>query len=237
MKTLGVIGGAGPMATAYFMEQIISMTKAATDQDHIRILVDNNPSIPDRTKYILNNNAPNPGPVFLSMGQGLVDSGASVLAIPCITASYFIPELEERLGVKIVDAIGGTIDFLHNKDIDTVGLMATDGTVKTGLFQSRLQAAGIKVILPDAGDQKIVMETIYDRVKAGLPVNPSKLQRVRNNLALYGAKVSILGCTELSVAAMDNPSALGLDHGFLDAMKIMAASAITECGAALKEDL
>ncbi len=198
--------------------------------------MDNNPAIPDRTKYILNNKAEDPAPVFLSMGQGLLAAGAEVLAIPCITASYFIPDLEARLGVKIVDAIGGTIDYLKYKDIDTVGLMATDGTVKTGLFQSRLQKAGIKVVLPDAGDQKIVMETIYDRVKAGLPVNTGKLQRVRNNLALYGAKVSILGCTELSVAAMDNPSALGLDHGFLDAMKIMAACSITECGAALKED-
>ncbi len=235
MKTLGILGGVGPMATAYFMQQIISMTAASTDQEHIRILVDNNPAVPDRTRYILDHRTENPAPVFLQMGQGLVASGAQVLAIPCITASYFIPELEQELGVKIVDAIGGTIHYLKDKDIDTVGLMATDGTVTTGLFQQRLEAAGIKVILPDAADQPVVMEAIYDRVKAGKPVNIGKLQRVRNNLALYGAKVSLLGCTELSVAAMDNPSALGLQHGFLDVMRILSAESIVECGGRLKE--
>ena len=90
MKTLGVIGGAGPMATAYFMQQVIGLTDAATDQEHIRILVDNNPLIPDRTSYILDNTKDNPEPVFVEMGEKLVAAGAEVLAIPCITASYFI---------------------------------------------------------------------------------------------------------------------------------------------------
>ncbi len=235
MKTLGIIGGVGPMATAYFMQQIISMTAATTDQEHIHMLVDNNPAVPDRTKYILDHKADNPAPVFLHMGQQLVAAKAQVLAIPCITASYFIPELEQELGVKIVDAIGGTIHYLKDKDIDTVGLMATDGTITTGIFQQRLEACGIKVILPDVTDQSVVMEAIYDRVKAGKPVNTGKLQRVRNNLALYGAKLSLLGCTELSVAAMDNPSALGFDHGFLDVMRILSADSIVECGGRLKE--
>ena len=237
MKTLGIIGGAGPMATAYFMEQIISMTKADKDQEHIHMLVDNNPRIPDRTKYILDNSAENPEPVFRAMGENLKANGASVFAIPCITASYFIPELEKDLNIKIVDIIGEVIKYLRQKDIDCVGLMATDGTVSTGIFQTRLEEAGIKVILPDKSDQALIMDTIYGRVKAGLSVNPNQLQRVRDNLALYGAKLSILGCTELSVASMDDPENLGLKNGFLDAMKILAAASILECGAALKEEL
>ena len=234
MKTLGVIGGAGPMATAYFMQQVIGLTDAATDQEHIRILVDNNPLIPDRTSYILDNTKDNPEPVFVEMGEKLVAAGAEVLAIPCITASYFIPRIEERLGVKVVDTLAETAATLSEMGIDAVGLMATDGTIKTGIFQKILERSGIRVFLPDEENQAIVMEAIYDCVKAGKRVDVNKLYHVKDSLVRQGAKLCILGCTELSVAAMDMAPSFDMDHGFIDAMEILAKSSIAECGCKVK---
>lgn len=234
MKTLGVIGGAGPMATAYFMQQVIGLTDAATDQEHIRILVDNNPLIPDRTSYILDNTKDNPEPVFVEMGEKLVAAGAKVLAIPCITATYFIPTLREELGVEIIDATAETSRYLASKGINAVGLMATDGTITTGLFQKALESEGISVVLPTKENQAKVMSAIYDSVKAGKAVDVEELYSVRDSLMKSGAEKVILGCTELSVAAMDMAPDFDWKHGFIDAMEILAKSSIIECGGKVK---
>ena len=52
-KTIGILGGMGPAATADLMMKIIEMTDAKSDQEHIHIIVDNNTNIPDRTAAIL----------------------------------------------------------------------------------------------------------------------------------------------------------------------------------------
>ena len=105
MRTLGVLGGLGPMATAYFLQLLTQMTDAATDQEHMEILLYNKPSIPDRTGYITGKRKRSPVGDMVGVGKKLKEMGADILAIPCITAHFFHQELEKEIGLPIIHAI------------------------------------------------------------------------------------------------------------------------------------
>ena len=231
MKKLGVIGGLGPMATAFFMQMVIEMTDADKDQDHIEMLIHNCPSIPDRTSYILGKSVDNPGRPMATIGKRLAECGADVIAIPCITANYFFRELSEEIPIPIIDIIEETAGDLAERNIKEVGLMATDGTVKSGLFQKTLQLAGIDVILPGEEGQRDVMHLIYQNVKATCPVEMERFMRVSEELKEKGARVILLGCTELSMIRRDEK----IGSGYLDAMQVLAKRSVEICGALKKE--
>jgi len=191
-KTLGVIGGLGPMATAFFMQMVIEMTKAETDQEHIEMLIYNCPMVPDRTGYILGESSDSPLPKMVEMGQMLSRNGAEVLAIPCITANYFYKEMTEQIPAPMIDIIAETTRHLVENGVHTVGLMATDGTLKSGLFQAALEQAGIEVVLPSPKCQEDVMHLIYKNVKSNKPAEMDRFERVSAELRENGAQVIIL---------------------------------------------
>lgn len=231
MKKLGVIGGLGPMATAFFMQMVIEMTDAAVDQEHIEMYIHNCPSIPDRTGYILGKSSENPCRPMSEVGKNLATNGAEVIAIPCVTANYFYRELSEAIPVPIINIIEETGAYLSARGIKSVGLMATDGTVSSRLFQGILETAGIHVILPDEDGQKDVMHLIYENVKASKPVELNRFERVSEELRTKGAEVLILGCTELSMIRRDYK----IGAGYLDVMQLLAKCAVERCGT-LKEE-
>lgn len=228
-KKLGVIGGMGPLATALFMEQVIEMTAAAGDGDHIPMDIINMPGIPDRTDYILGRSKQSPIAEIKRIKAELESKGAEVLAMPCNTAFCFYEELVKE-GLPIIHAIEETALCLQEAGVDCVGILATDGTVKTGLFQDGLAAAGIATVIPDEVHQSLVMRMIYEDVKAGKPVSEEALKAVEKHLKENGAQVLVLGCTELSVAKRNGMA----QAGYLDTLEVMARKAVLECGA-LKE--
>ncbi len=225
MKTLGIIGGMGPMATAYFMTLITAMTDAATDQEHIRMLISSTPSIPDRTSYILNRNAQNPVPDIVREGCLLRVAGAQLLAMPCITAHYFHDELEEKIALPIIHGIRETALYLQERQIRTVGLMATDGTIQSHVFGNILARYGIQCIAPDDKHQSLVMRLIYEDVKAGRKIDPEDFSSVTEALKKDGAEVVLLGCTELSVIKRDFP----MPERILDVLEILSRRCVMEC--------
>lgn len=231
MHTLGVIGGLGPMATAFFMQMVVEMTEAAADQEHIEMIIYNCPSIPDRTSYIVGKSNENPEKSMADIGKKLADSGAEVLAIPCITAHYFYEELSGEIPVPIIHLIEETVKYLEEQKINVVGLMATDGTVKSGLFQKALQAKGIKVVLPQEESQKDVMHLIYQNVKAAKPIEMNRFEQVSAELRENGSQVILLGCTELSMIRRDEQ----IGSGYLDVMQVLAKCAVERCGILKKE--
>lgn len=231
MKKLGVIGGLGPMATAYFLQLLVQMSDAKTDQEHIEVLLHSMPQIPDRTGYILDTSRENPLPAMIGVGQGLAAQGAEVIAIPCITAHYFERQLEEGIGIPLLNAIEETVRFLKNAGTVRVGLMATDGTVQSRLFQDALGKAGISCVLPAQEGQRQVMHLIYDDVKAGKPAEMSLFQDTARGLFREGAQVILLGCTELSLIKRD----CRLEPGFLDVMEVLSRKAVLTCGRLKKE--
>ena len=230
-KLLGVIGGLGPMATAYFMELVTDMTDAETDQEHLQMLIYSAPSIPDRTRYILDNTSENPLPEMLRIGNVLAQQGAQRIAIPCVTAHYFFEELESGIPVPVINGVRETAQHLKNHGITKVGIMATDGTVKSRVFHRELEKQGIEAVVPSQDRQADVMRLIFDDIKAGKPVDMAKFANVAKELRSNGAQAIILGCTELSLIKRDH----AIGPGFLDAMEILAQQAILQCGKPLKE--
>ena len=226
MKTLGIIGGLGPMATAYFMQLVIEMTEAATDQEHIPMIIYNCPQIPDRTKYMLGLSEENPAPFIAECGRKLEADGADIAAIPCITAHAMHEQIQDEVKIPIIHAIKEVVKYLRERGISKVALEATDGTVQVGVFQKELESAQIEVILPSEKSQAKVMSIIYDNVKAGIPVNMQAFEEVENELLGNGAEMIILGCTELSMVKRDYK----LRHCYLDAMEVLARAAVKECG-------
>lgn len=226
MKTLGVIGGLGPMATAYFMQLVIEMTKAQTDQEHIPMIIYNMPQIPDRTKYLLGLSDKNPIPAIVDCGRKLEEAGAENIVIPCITAHALHEKIQGNLKVPVIHIIKETAAYLKERGIRKVGLEATDGTVTTGVFQKELEQQGIEVVLPTKENQQRVMDLIYKNVKASVPVDMDSFLTVEAQLKADGADMIILGCTELSMIKRDYP----IHSCYLDALEVLARKAVMECG-------
>ena len=229
---LGVIGGLGPMATAYYMELMIRMTDAKRDQDHPEVIIMNVPSIPDRTAFILGKSQANPCGPMVELGRQLKGLGCSVVATPCVTAHYFHETLQEQIGLPVIHVIRRTAELLRQAGIRRVGLMATDGTVCSGIFQRQVEEQGMELVLPTEAGQKGVMTLIYDQVKAGIQPDMDLFAAIRDDLRCSGAEVIVLGCTELSLLK----KAQDLGDGILDALEVLAKESVLACGKAVKPE-
>lgn len=232
MKTLGVIGGLGPMATAYFLELVIRMTDASCDQEHIPMIIYSRPDTPDRTRYILGLSHEDPQRLMVETGRALVRQGAERLALPCITAHYFHAYLEAQIGKPLLNLVEETAAHLKQFGCRRIGVMATDGTVRAALFQRKLARQGMEAVLPGPAGQEKVMRLIYQNVKAGKPIEIDLFRQVEQELKEAGAQVIVLGCTELSMIK----KAFSPGPGFLDAMEVLAMRAVQECEAPLKSE-
>lgn len=229
---LGVIGGLGPIATAHFMELVIAMTDAKTDQENAHMIVYNFPSIPDRTGYILGSNLKSPLPGLKSVGQALVRQKVSCIAIPCVTAHYFHKELQSTIPVPILNGVVETVKLLKEQGIKKVGIMATDGTIRSQLLARELDLAGILPVIPSPERQADVMHLIYENVKAGKSAEMDRFRKVQQELTDCGAEVIILGCTELSIIKRDE----AIGPGFLDVMEVLARESVLRCGKKLRPE-
>ena len=219
------------MATALFMKMIIEMTDAGNDQEHIEMVIYNCPQIPDRTKYILGQSTQNPAPKLIELGKKLEEEEVRLIAVPCITANYFYAELTSQIMVPVIDIIAEVCSYLAERDIHCAGLMATSGTVASGLFQKAFEASGCTLILPEEADQEDVMHVIYENVKASRPVEMDRFHRVAAHLKSAGAEVILLGCTELSVVGENHR----IGNGCLDIMRLMAKCVVERCGKLKRE--
>ena len=232
MKRLGVIGGLGPSATAYYFELIIKMTDVCCDQEHLDMVIYNCPSIPDRTSYILHKSEESPVEKMVEIGQKLHNEQVDYIGIPCITAHYFYETLQRRIKTPIINVVEETAMYLKKKNVRKVGIMATDGTIQTKVFQNAIEAKGMTVIIPSQEQQKNVMHLIYHNVKANKPVDMGRFESVKKELQKKGAEVIILGCTELSLIKKDYE----IGPGFIDAMEVLAMRSVELCGLPLKKE-
>ncbi|HBI73588.1 MAG TPA: aspartate racemase [Lachnospiraceae bacterium] len=231
MKKLGVIGGLGPLATEYFYSLINKMTDANRDQDHIEMIIYSKPSIPDRTGYILGKSKENPIIPMIEVGRILGELGVDYIAIPCITGHNFYEVLASEIRVPIIHMVKETAAYLNRQGIKCVGIMATEGTIYSKLFQTELAQYGIAAVVPTRGKQEYVNTLIYDNLKVNIAPDMDKFAAISDELWQMGAEVNILGCTELSLIKRDYP----LGPNYLDAMEVLAMKSIELCGARVKE--
>ncbi|MES2032605.1 MAG: amino acid racemase [Pseudomonadota bacterium] len=197
MKTLGVLGGMGPAATLDFLAKLQAATPAARDQDHLRVLVDLNPQVPDR-----NAGDAAPGPVLAAMARGLVGQGAEVLAIACNTAHAYADDVRSA-GVPLIDMIAVACEAAAATGARRVGVIGTP--LALTLYTGRLATMGLEAVVPDADGQAVFMALLY-RIKAG-DLGAAVAEGMRDVADSLGADAVIAGCTEvpLVVETLDVP--------------------------------
>jgi aspartate racemase len=194
---IGILGGMGPEATLECFESVINQTPASTDQEHLHVIVENNPKIPDRTEAILNDGE-DPVPMLKSSARRLEKAGADLIIIPCNTAHYFIDKITEVIDIPIINMIETTIAKLPSPS--KAGLLATNGTIETGIYEKYVPS-GVEIKYPDKEYQQIVMKGIYGKegIKSGCKGTELKRSflRVVDHLREKGANTIIAGCTEI----------------------------------------
>ena len=227
-KSIGILGGMGPLATADLFRKIVLLTKASCDNDHIRIYIDNNPAIADRTAAILSGGE-SPLPEMIKALRNLEACGASFIVMPCNTAHYFLPELQKLTRVPFISMLAATARTCAAQyPGKCAAVLATKGTLKTGLYSQALAREGLRCLLPDEAEQDVLMHLIYDVVKAAKPLAPEAeaWQALLSGLRARGADYFILGCTELPIVAQELPTG----ERFIDPTAELAKAAIRFCG-------
>ena len=229
-KTVGIIGGMGPGATALLFQKLIDYTDAKSDAEHMHIIIDSNTAIPDRTTAILNGEN-TPALYIVESGKKLESCGAELLLIPCNTSHYFYDDIQEQLSIPVVNMIAETAKVCLENGYTRVGILATTGTCNTNTYGIELNKFGVEAVYPDTEGQKRVMEIIYDQVKAGRKINVQILDQTLKKMASEGAQAFNLGCTELPFAIKNGD----FGYHFLDSLDILAKCAVEMAGYRLKK--
>ncbi len=226
-KTIGILGGMGPAATSDIFQRILQLTSVKNDQEHIHIIIDNNPKIPDRTQAIFGKGE-SPVPALIESGKMLERAQADFIIIPCNTAHFFYDELKKHLKIPIIHMIREVAKKIHNEfpTVRKAGLLSTQGTIKAGLYQKELMTFGINVIKPDEKSQNMVTEAIYgaEGIKRGCLQGKSKklIYNAIDNLINNGAEVIIGGCTEIPLV-VDSET---VPIPFINSNQVLAESAV-----------
>ena len=216
---LGVIGGMGPLASSLFYDMIIDKTDAACDQDNLNMIILSDSGMPDRTGAILSGNTGEVRDRILKDAKFLENAGCSAIAVTCNTAHYFVNMVREEVGVPFIHMIEETAaELAKTCKGKPVAILATDGTIKTRLYQDEFEKRGVVPYAPSAQYQKKVMSTIYDLIKQNKPADADLWSEIEEEIKDAGCEAAILACTELSVVKKE----LGLSGYYRDPMEIMA---------------
>lgn len=221
--TIGVVGGMGPYAGLQLVQNIFNNTVARGDQDHLNVILMSASDIPDRTGFLLGNIRENPAHRITDVLSRLAHAGAVVAGIPCNTAhagpilKVVREEMKMRgIGVKLVNMIDETMAVLRSANRSRVGVLATTGTIKAGVYVEALRNAGMDYVQPDDETQERVHQIIYDPdrgIKArSRPVTEWAVEEINlaiTHLLSRNADIIVLGCTELPLA-VDRPEVQGI---------------------------
>ncbi len=200
---VGIIGGMGPLSTVELMKKIVESTPVKIEQEHIRMLVDNRPQIPDRTDYILGK-GPSPIPMLQNSAVLLQDWGADLLAIACNTAHVFVENIKAVVKIPVLNMLAVLARDLEEKLPvgNEVFLLTTSGALKTGIFQQYLWRFNLRVP-PQAIQDNIIMDIIYGKegikTAKNLDHNQKRISDYIESLSLSHETVILAGCTEIGL--------------------------------------
>jgi len=214
----------GPWATLDFFEKILRLTPAKTDQEHLRVIIDNNPKIPDRSPAIVGTGE-DPTPALVAGARTLQQAGADVIVIPCNTAHYFYERVQNAVSIPVLH-IMEEVAATAREEVPTarvLGILATAAAVSSGLYARACARRGIEVVNPDPSGQQVVNRAIY-AVKGGQmgPEITAGLKKIAEGLVGRGAQALVLGCTELPFVLKPQDVRVPL----LDSNQILARAAV-----------
>ncbi len=224
--TLGIIGGLGPMSSAYFYELITTHTIADCDQQHIDILISSKATTPDRTNFIIGASNQDPLPIMQKELNRLIQYGASIIAIPCNTAQHFYNALCQGCNVPILNIVSLTVQYAAHLGIRSLGIMATEGTILAESYKKSCEKYNIKYVTPSPSSQKTLSTIIYSYLKSGDKPNFQMFNSIANELMANECDTLILGCTELSLIKRS----FDIEHNYIDSLDVLTACTIAACG-------
>ncbi|WP_322071385.1 cysteate racemase [Paraburkholderia bannensis] len=230
---VGVVGGVGPAATVDFLDKIVRNTPASRDQEHIKILVEQNPQIPDRTENLIGHGA-DPTIALYATCKKLEEGDADIIAVPCNTAHAFVDRIQPHLSIPIVNMLTVTAQYLRERFPTTrnIGVLATSGTIESGVYSKALESLGLKQVAPSAALQARVMDAIYGErgVKAGFSTGRchDDIAAAVEGLVAEGVEVIVLGCTELPILLPSGKYACrnGVSVTLVDPTEVLARQCI-----------
>jgi len=200
---VGVLGGMGPHATVDFFSQLVRVTPADKDWNHLHVIVDNNPRMPSRSRAYLHGEA-SPGPYLLAGARRLEAQGAQVIAVPCNSAAYFLAETRAGVGARVLDPVEATCEAIVRDPRRPRRPLVLGGVVthRAELYGKALAGAGIVPVRPTDAEQQEVLDLI-EALKR-LDVSDAVVARTEAVLQAgiaRGADSVVLGCTEFGLVA------------------------------------
>ncbi len=226
-KIIGIVGGMGPEATLDLYAEILRATPAQKDQDHLRVIIDSNPKVPDRTAAMIGEGQ-DPVPAMAMSCRAVQRAGADFIVIPCISAHHFLDELQPQIDLPILSAFDMVGEHIVNRypEVKTAGLLATSGTIDSGRFAGCLADHGIATVVPDTDNQAAVMNVIY-KIKGSQDSEAraqckADLIAAATHVVEQGAQGIIAGCTEIPLALKQEDLAVPL----FNSLEILAAAAV-----------
>ncbi len=226
MKTLGILGGMGPMASQLLYQTITQRTLASCDQEHLNIFLYSHASLPDRTQAIQQGYTQEIREKLVADVQLLEKMGAQVLAIPCNTSHYFYQDMAKALSIPLLNMVQLTAQTVAQAGHKKVAILSTEGTQFSKLYETAFQEYAIQTVDIPCFLQEKVNYLIYDVVKQGATPSWSQFEDIHQFLLGQELDQVVLACTELSVFGSIHP----LPSFYVDALHVLAQAAITHCG-------
>ncbi|MEN4541247.1 amino acid racemase [Pantoea agglomerans] len=221
-KILGVLGGMGPEATTDFMAKLVKMTPADSDQNHIPVIVVSLPDIPDRTKFITGS-GPSPLDAILKSLRLLENANVSSVVIPCNTAHFWFEDIRKNTQKNLISMIDATVKVVGSNKI--VLLLATDGTIKSEIYQEKFSHINTHCHIPDIVNQKRLMTAIH-YLKAGMhDESLLLLMKVIESTDNISCDSVILACTELPILLGDLEKKYP-NKNFIDTSGVLAKASV-----------
>lgn len=197
-KLVGIIGGMGPDATVDFMSRVLQATPASTDQDHVRMVIENNPRIPSR-QLAMRGEGKDPGPAIAAIAARLEVAGAEFLVMPCNLAHAWQSDIEAAISIPFVSIIDASVQSALDRSAggSAVGLMTTPGCYTAGLYQQALATSG-RPVITQTPDELAETMSLVEKIKSGDQSEEvaSGLRALASKLVDRGAMVLIAACTE-----------------------------------------
>ena len=201
MNCIGVLGGMGPAATVDFLGKLVALTPAKCDQDHLPVLVVNQPHIPDRSANILGD-GPDPLPYLLAGVDLLNQAEVGLVVVTCNTAHHWYEQMARRCRAPMLHIVRACVSALPAGEPIRVAIFATRGAIQSQVYQRELAARGIAYLIPEPDGAQTDVDACIRAVKAGdLAAGGRSLSAALDDARQRGAQTVVLGCTELPVAA------------------------------------
>lgn len=223
MRRVGILGGMGPEATVLLMQKIIAATPARDDADHIPLIVDQNPQVPSRIRFLIDGIGDDPGPVLAAMARRLQVAGADALAMPCNTAHHFAPAIQAAAGVPLIDMVA--LSVAHAARLagpgGRVGILASPAVRQVGLFDADFAKAGLSAVY-DRDEPALLAAIRSLKAHGATDAARETLAQASARLLAEGATVQMIACTEFSLIA----AAVAPDAHSFDTLDQLAAGII-----------